>query len=331
MKKIDKQKLKENSKLTLKNIILNHNYLFSLILLLIVGSIASPNFLSPANLIQLLRASTIIGIIALGMSLVIISGNIDLSVGSILGLTAAISVLVYNATGSIFLTLLFTLAFGLVLGLFNGFFVGKTHIAGFIVTLATLAAFRSLTVQLGQGGPLLINNDFYYEGLRKIGYGTFLSIPYIVWIFIFATVIVWMVMTKTKFGRYVYAIGSNEKAAKLSGIKVDLMKVLIYGFAGLLTGLAAFLYISRFGSVDTATAGRSFELDAIAAVAIGGASMAGGKGFIQGSFFGAIILYSINAILNAFGVPAFITDLIKGILILGAVLIQKSLNRNKEN
>ncbi|QWB95176.1 ABC transporter permease [Mycoplasmatota bacterium] len=331
MKKIESSVVKSQIKTKLKDIVVNHNYVFSLIIMLIIGAIASPNFLSAANLIQLLRASTIIGIIALGMTLVIISGNIDLSVGSILGFVAAIAVIVYNATGSILLTLLFTLAFGLLLGLINGFFVGKTHIAGFIVTLATMVSFRSLTVKLGEGGPLLMDNDLYYEGLRTIGYGKFLGIPYLGWIFILTTVIVWLVMTKTKFGRYVYAVGSNEKAAKLSGIKVDLVKVLVYGIAGLLSGLAAFLYISRFGSVDTSTAGSSFELDAIAAVAIGGASMAGGKGFIQGTFFGVIILYSIDAILNAFGVSAFLIDFIKGMLILGAVLVQKSLNKNKEN
>jgi ribose transport system permease protein len=331
MKKIESSVVKTQVKTKLKDIVVNHNYVFSLIIMLIIGAIASPNFLSAANLIQLLRASTIIGIIALGMTLVIISGNIDLSVGSILGFVAAVAVIVYNATGSILLTLLFTLAFGLVLGLINGFFVGKTHIAGFIVTLATMVSFRSLTVKLGEGGPLLMDNALYYDGLRTIGYGKFIGIPYIGWIFIITTVIVWLVMTKTKFGRYVYAVGSNEKAAKLSGIKVDLVKVLVYGIAGLLSGLAAFLYISRFGSVDTSTAGSSFELDAIAAVAIGGASMAGGKGFIQGTFFGVIILYSIDAILNAFGVSAFLIDFIKGMLILGAVLIQKSLNKNKDN
>lgn len=331
MKKIETSQIKIDVKKKFKDIAINHNYVLSLIIMLIIGAIASPNFLSSANLIQLLRASTIIGIIALGMTLVIISGNIDLSVGSILGFVAAVAVIVYNHTGSILLTLLFTLLFGLVLGLINGFFVGKTHIAGFIVTLATMVSFRSLTVKLGEGGPLLMDNDLYYAGLRNIGYGKFIGIPYIGWIFILTTIIVWVLMTKTKFGRYVYAVGSNEKAAKLSGIKVDLVKVLVYGIAGLLSGLAAFLYISRFGSVDTSTAGSSFELDAIAAVAIGGASMAGGKGFIQGTFFGVIILYSIDAILNAFGVSAFLIDFIKGILILGAVLIQKSLNRRNEH
>ncbi len=331
MKKLESSVVKEQVKVKFKDIVVNHNYIFSLIIMLIIGAFASSNFLSMANLIQLLRASTIIGIIGLGMTLVIISGNIDLSVGSILGFTAATAVIVYNATGSIIVVLLYSLAFGALLGLINGFFVGKTHIAGFIVTLATMVSFRSLTVRLGEGGPLLMDNDLYYSGLREIGYGKFLGIPFIGWIFIATAVLVWVVMTKTKFGRYVYAVGSNEKAAKLSGINVDLIKVLVYTIAGLLSGLAAFLYISRYGSVDTSTAGSGFELDAIAAVAIGGASMAGGRGFIQGTFFGAIILYSIDAILNAFGVSAFLIDFIKGILILGAVLVQRSLNRQKDS
>jgi len=315
----------------LRNILLNHNYVISLIILLVIGRIASPNFLSMANLVGLVKSSTFIGIIALGMTLVIISGNIDLSVGSILALVAANTALTFNSTHSVVLTLLFAIILGAALGFVNGFFVGKTKVASFIVTLATMTAFRSLTIQQGSGGPILIDQEAYYSILRNIGYGKFLDIPYLVWIFIFVTALIILLMTKTKFGRYVYAVGSNEKAAKLSGINVDRIKMYIFTLTGLLTGIAAFLYVTRFGSVDTATAGKSFELDAIAAVAIGGTSMAGGRGFIQGTFFGIVVLYSIDAILTAFQVPAFVNDLIKGILILGAVLLQKALDRNKKN
>lgn len=326
-----KKKMRIKLSPSIKNVLINHNYIFSLLILLVIGQMASPNFLSTSNLINLLKSSTVIGMIALGMTLVILSGNIDLSVGSIMALVAANSVLVFNKTSSILLTLLFGIVFGGILGLVNGFFVGRAKVASFIVTLATMTAFRSLTIQLGDGGPLIVDQDAYYTILRKIGYGKFIGIPYLAWAFIIVTIIMIFVMTKTKFGRYIYAVGSNEKAAKLSGVNVDRVKVLIFTIAGSLTGIAAFLYVSRYGSVDVSTAGKAFELDAIAAVAIGGTSMAGGRGFVQGTFFGIIVLYAIDSILTAFHVPAFVNDLIKGILILGAVLLQRAINRRKKD
>lgn len=312
---------------TVKTFIINHNYILSLLLMLLIGRVASDQFLTLPSMMNLIKSSVFIGIIALGMSLVIISGNIDLSVGSILGLSAAVGVVVFNSSRSVVLTLLVCLALGAGLGLLNGLFVGLAKVASFIVTLATLTAYRSITVQFGHGGPQIVENDAYFANLRPLGYGKWGPVPYLVLIFLGLTLLVWYLMNRTKFGRYVYAVGSNEKAARLTGIKVELVKVGIFTLTGLLTGMAAFLYITRFGSVDVATAGKGFELDVIAAVAIGGTSMAGGRGFIQGTFFGAVILYAIDAILSAFLVPAFVNDLIKGILILGAVLLQKALDR----
>ncbi len=312
-----------------KKILIDHNYILSLILLLVIGRIASDQFLTMASLMNLLKSSVFIGIIALGMSMVILSGNIDLSVGSMLALSASIGVVVFNSTTSILLSLLTAVAIGFLLGLFNGFFVGIARVAAFIVTLATLVGYRSITIQFGHGGPLIVDNDAYFTLLRPIGYGKLGPVPYLVLLFVFITVCVWFLMTKTKFGRYVYAVGSNERAARLTGINVRLVKVAIFTLTGVLTGIAGFLYITRFGSVDVSTAGKMFELDVIAAVAIGGIAMSGGRGRIQGSFFGAVILYAIDAILSALSVPAFVNDLIKGILILGAVLLQKALDKER--
>ncbi|MDA3809949.1 MAG: ABC transporter permease [Spirochaetaceae bacterium] len=330
MDTVFKSKFQKNWKAFLKDLFLNHNYIFSLMLLLIIGRIASDQFLTFASLTNLVKSSVFIGIIALGMSLVIISGNIDLSVGSILGLTAAVGVVSFNSTGSVSLTLISCILMGALLGCINGLFIGLAKVASFIVTLATMTAYRSITIQFGGGGPLIVNNDAYFDILRPIGYGKVLTIPYLVLFFVSITIVMWFLMKKTKFGRYVYAVGSNEKAARLTGIKVEFVKIMIFTITGLLTGMAAFLYITRFGSVDVSTAGKSFELDVIAAVAIGGTSMAGGRGLIQGTFFGAIVLYAIDAILSAFLVPAFVNDLIKGILILGAVLLQKALDQNRQ-
>lgn len=320
----------EKVKYTVNDIVKNHNYLFSLLGLIIIGRIANPNFLRFSNVMTLMRASSILGILSLGMTLVILIGQIDLSVGSMLALTGALGVEIYNKSASILITLFFCLAIGFLLGLFNGFFVGKIKIAGFVVSLATLAAYRSLTVQLGKGGPLVVDNDLFYGKLRNIGYGNIMGIPILVIIFIVTTLLVWLLLTKTKLGRYIYAVGSNAKAASLTGIKVDKVEMIVYGLSGLLAGLAAFLYISQMGAVDSATAGRALETDAIAAVAIGGVSMAGGRGFVQGTFFGSIILQSINTILTALGVPAFVNDLIKGVLILTAVVVQKLIQKNKD-
>ena len=240
----------------LKNLFVNHNYIFSLILLLIVGRIASDQFITIASLSNLVKSSVFIGIIALGMTLVIISGNIDLSVGSILALSAALGVVAFNNSESVLQMLLVSSAIGAGLGLINGIFVGKARMASFIVTLATMTAYRSITVQLGQGGPLIAENEAYFASLRPIGYGKIFGIPYLVVIFLALTALMWFVMNKTKFGRYVYAVGSNEKAAKLTGIQVNGVKIAIFTIIGLLTGVAAFLYVTRFGSVDVATAGR---------------------------------------------------------------------------
>ena len=320
--------LKKNLKDNLGNWLIHHNYVVSLLLLLIVGRIASNQFITIANLSNLLRSSVFIGTIALGMTLVMISGNIDLSVGSTLALCAAIGVMIFNRSGSIFWTLCGCASIGALLGLINGIFIGKAKVASFIVTLATMTAYRSITIQFGDGGPLIADNDSYFDILRPIGYGRIAGISYLVLIFLALAALMWFVVNQTKFGRYVYAVGSNETAARLTGIQVGWVKIAIFSISGLMSGAAAFLYIARFGSVDVATAGSMFELDGIAAVAIGGTAMSGGRGSIQGTFFGAIIIYAIDAILSAFQVAAFVNDFIKGVLILGAVLLQKALDRD---
>ena len=283
----------------------NYSYLVSFLILFFIATIINPRFLSYTNLSTLLKQATIIGIVALGMNLVIIAGMIDLSVGSLVALTAGLGVIVLNSTGSIFLTLIFSLVFGTILGGINGILITKGKIAPFIVTLATMSAFRSIIVQLGQGGPFNVGEKSY-NTFRLIAAGETLGIPNLAIIFIITAVIISIIMNKTKFGRYVYAVGSNENATNLTGINVNRMKNAVFCITGLLSGLSAFLLSSRLTSITAPNAGLGFELDAIASVAIGGTAMNGGRGKVFGTFLGAIMLQMINNILVIANIPPFL-------------------------
>ena len=299
----------------------NYSYLVSFLILFSIATIINPRFLSYTNLSTLLKQAAIIGIVALGMNLVIIAGMIDLSVGSLVALTAGLGVIVLNSTGSIFLTLIFSLVFGTILGGINGILITKGKIAPFIVTLATMSAFRSIIVQLGQGGPFNVGEKSY-NTFRLIAAGETLGIPNLAIIFIITAVIISIIMNKTKFGRYVYAVGSNEHATNLTGINVNRMKNAVFCITGLLSGLSAFLLSSRLTSITAPNAGMGFELDAIASVAIGGTAMNGGRGKVFGTFLGAIMLQMINNILVIANIPPFLEGLVKGIIIIVAVLFQ---------
>ena len=309
------------SKTNLQKFYSNYSYLVSFLILFFIATIINPRFLSYTNLSTLLKQAAIIGIVALGMNLVIIAGMIDLSVGSLVALTAGLGVIVLNSTGSIFLTLIFCLAFGTILGGINGILITKGKIAPFIVTLATMSAFRSIIVQLGQGGPFNVGEKSY-NTFRLIAAGETLGIPNLAIIFIITAVIISIIMNKTKFGRYVYAVGSNENATNLTGINVNRMKNAVFCITGLLSGLSAFLLSSRLTSITAPNAGMGFELDAIASVAIGGTAMNGGRGKVFGTFLGAIMLQMINNILVIANIPPFLEGLVKGIIIIVAVLFQ---------
>lgn len=298
-----------------------YSYIVSFILLLTLATIINPRYFSYRNLSTLALQASIKGIITLGMSLVIIAGLIDLSVGSMVALTSGLGVVVLNQTGNVWIMLVFCAFFGTILGLINGLLVTKGKIAPFIVTLATMSAYRSIIVQLGQGGPFNVDLDIL-ENFRMIAAGEVLGIPNLAIIFVAITIIISLLMSKTKFGRYVYAVGSNEQAARLTGIKVDLVKTLTFTITGLLSGITAFLLASRLTSITAPNAGQSFELDAIAAVAIGGIAMTGGRGVIAGSFLGAIMLQMIEGILIIAKIPPFLNGLVKGIIIIFTVLLQ---------
>lgn len=313
----------KNSNMTqFKRFYSQYTYVFSFIALVIIATIFNDNFFTYANLSTLMLQSAIKGVIALGMTLVIISGQIDLSVGSMVALVSGLGVVVLNRSESTILMLLFCMVFGSILGLVNGLLVTKGRIAPFIVTLATLSAYRSIIVQLGQGGPFNVGPAVYQQ-FRLIAAGNFLRIPNLAIIFVLITAVIAFIMDHTKFGRYVYSVGSNETAARLSGINVDRIKALTFTITGFLTGISAFLLASRLTSITAPNVGMSFELDAIAAVAIGGTAMSGGRGRIVGTFLGIIMLQMIEGILIAARIPPFLTGLVKGVIIILAVLLQR--------
>lgn len=285
------------------------------------------HFLTLNNIINILRNNSIIGIIALGMTFIIASGGIDLSVGSQLVATGTIIILILESLSGlvpplvcIALALLGGLTMGISLGFVNGLLITQGRIPPFIVTLGTMNVFRSVSQHfMGGGGFTTQNTD--YIGIAN--YKLFGVIPLPILYFVALTVIMHVVSKHTRFGRFVYATGSNEKATKLSGINVNRVKLFTYALMGFLVALAAIVETSRMGSINPTSSANYYEMDAIAAAVIGGASMSGGKGLIVGTFFGVLTIGLINNMMTLVGVPPFLVSAMKGTIIVLAVLLQK--------
>lgn len=291
-----------------------------LILLVIIISALNSAFLEPSNLFNLLRQVSINGLIAFGMTFVILTGGIDLSVGSTLALSSAmIAILMVSGVDSI-VALLIGCIFGAILGAINGLLITLGKMAPFIATLATMTVFRGLTLVITDGNPITNLNGSY--AFQLFGRGYFLGIP-VPAVTIFITfIILYIILHKTVFGRQTYAMGGNEKAAFISGIKVNKLKVMIYSLAGLMSAMAGAILTSRLNSAQP-TAGMSYELDAIAAVVLGGTSLTGGKGRILGTLIGVLIIGVLNNGLNLLGVSSFYQQVVKGVVIIIAVLIDR--------
>ena len=303
-----------------------YSFIFVFIFIFIIFMCMAPNT-TWNGVMNILRHSSVIGLMAIGMGLVIITGGIDLSVGSNLALTGVVAALTFNATNSGFATFIVALLFGTAAGAVNGLLIGKAKMPAFIVTLATMLIYRSLaqyTVRAELSSSLIPLDAQLsgYESMFGFGNGFVATIPNTGLILIAVTILFVFIANRTKYGRHVYAIGSNEKAAYLSGVKVDWIRVSVYTITGALVGLGAFLWLGMNGSVDPATIGKNNEMYAIAAVVIGGISMAGGRGKIVGVLFGAMTYTVIDKIIAAAGVDALINDTIKGAILLAAVFLQ---------
>ena len=283
-------------------------------------------------LTNILRNNAPVGIIALGMTFVIISGGIDLSVGSTLVAVGAMVMMVVDgsATGLLagmgitgvpayIIAIAVGLVFGALLGWLNGVLIAHGKLPPFIATLGTMQIFRSVTQHLTQHANPSVPKGFLQIANLKIG--SFYIMPILYWLAIAA--VLYVVSKRTTFGRHVFAVGSNIRTARLSGINVNKVKRRIYMLTGMLVAIAAIIQVSRIGSMDYASAGSGYEMDAIAAVIVGGTSMSGGKGSIVGTVLGMLIIGVMNNLLTLFGVPPFLREACKGVIVIVAVLLQK--------
>lgn len=310
----------------IKNIWQNYNYIIIFMGIFVTFLIINGKETSWTSITNIFLHSAILGTIALGMGLIVLTGDIDLSVGSSFVLIGGITIIVYNMTGSILWTVMCSVLLGAACGFLNGLFVGKLKMPSFIVTLATMLIFRSISQymmnEMGETRYRIDAAKGSYNSLFNFGNGNILTISNIALVFLVVAILVIYVTTCTKFGKNVYALGSNERAAKLAGVNVNWTRILVSIICGFLVGLAAFLKIAKDTSFDPATSGKNFELYAISAVVIGGISMSGGKGRITGIIFGAMSFTLIDKIITALGMNALLNDSVKGMILLIAVGLQ---------
>ncbi|MFK3741579.1 ABC transporter permease [Massilia sp. TN1-12] len=304
----------------------------ALVLLCIAGGLLNPDFATFDNMMNVLTRTAFIGIIAVGMTFVIVSGGIDLSVGSMAALIAGTMIVAMNALAAgahppsapviIALGIALALAFGAVFGIAHGLLVSRGRIEPFIVTLGTLGLFRAVLTWLADGGAL--NLDFTLsETYGPVYYQSVLGVPIPVWVFAFVAIAGAVVLNRTAYGQHVQAIGSNEQVARYAAIRVDRVKVLTYLLLGVCVAIATVLYVPRLGSA-TPTTGILWELEAIAAVVVGGTSLRGGAGRVMGTVVGAILLSVIGNILNLTSIiSVHLNPAVQGVVIIAVAYLQR--------
>lgn len=304
--------------------------LLGLVLLVIIGSLIHPAFLTSTNLFNVLTRSAFIGIIAVGATFVIIGGGIDLSVGSMAAFLAGAMILFMNVIqggsiaplGVVLLGIGLVLVSGFLAGAANGLAITRGRIEAFIVTLGTLGIFRSLVTYLADGGTISLN--FALRAVyRPVFYGHFLGIPIPVWVFAVVALLGTILLHRTRFGRYVRASGSNQEVARYAAIRVDRVRTLTYVIQGVCVAIAVVLYVPRLGSASGST-GILWELEAIAAVIIGGTALKGGSGHVWGTVVGAVMLSLIGNVLNlTTSISEYLNGAVQGLIIIGAVFLQR--------
>lgn len=312
-----------------------YSFVLSFIVLVVIGAIINQNFFTWGNISNMFVQGCMIGLIAMGMTMVIGAGLIDISVGSQVALIGGFGIQVLNATHSISLMLLFCVVSGLAIGLINGILVTKGGMPPMVATLATMSAARAVINYYGAGGPFTIpSSGEDYNRIRQLAIGGIqitedFKIPNLMIILIVAVIVFDFVMKKTALGKHVFAVGSNEKSARLSGINVDRVKIATYMITGAMCGLAALIYASRMTAVASASSANGWEMDAIAAVAIGGTSMNGGRGKIMGTFLGVLMFRIISNVLTVADISSYLNGAISAAIIILAVLMQNFQNKRR--
>ncbi len=281
-------------------------------------AIASPVFATSGNLLNVGLATSVTALLAAGQTFVIILAEIDLSVGAVLGFTAVITATTLRHEPTV-IGVLIGLAVGAAVGLVNGLLVTRARMPSFIATLAMMSVLSGLTLSVTQGNPINVT-DYSFQ---NIGQARTAGVPVPVWIMLVVFVVFGLLLARTRYGRYVYATGDNAEAAKLSGIAVNRVKILAFMISGSLAALAGFVVTARLSTAEP-TAGTGLELEAIAAVIIGGTSLAGGRGNLIGTIVGALILGVIDNGMNLLNVSPFLQSVVKGLVILFAVLLDRN-------
>lgn len=308
------------SKAWLKTWLLEQKSLIALLVLIAVVSSMSSDFFSLNNLFNILQQTSVNAIMAVGMTLVILTSGIDLSVGSLLALTGAVAASVVGLEVNVLLAVAASLVLGGVIGAITGIIVAKGKVQAFIATLVMMLLLRGITMVYTDGSPINTGFGPVADAFGWFGIGRPLGVPTPVWIMAVVFLGAWYMLHHTRLGRYIYALGGNEAATRLSGISVDKVKIIVYSLCGLLSALAGVIEVARLSSAQP-TAGTGYELDAIAAVVLGGTSLAGGKGRIVGTLIGALILGFLNNGLNLLSVSSYYQMIVKAVVILLAVLV----------
>ncbi|EOG5904483.1 ribose ABC transporter permease [Vibrio vulnificus] len=308
-----------------KEWLIEQKSLIALLFLIVVVSFLNPNFFTVDNILNILRQTSVNAIIAVGMTLVILTAGIDLSVGSVLALCGAFAASLVAMEVPVLIAVPTALLAGATLGAISGVIIAKGKVQAFIATLVTMTLLRGVTMVYTDGRPISTGFTDTADAFAWFGTGYALGIPVPVWLMVIVFSAAWYLLNHTRFGRYVYALGGNESATRLSGINVDKVKIGVYAICGLLAALAGIIVTSRLSSAQP-TAGMGYELDAIAAVVLGGTSLMGGKGRIMGTLIGALIIGFLNNALNLLDVSSYYQMIAKAAVILLAVMVD---NKNK--
>ena len=303
-----------------KEWLIEQKSLIALILLITVVSFLNEYFFTVDNLLNILRQTSVIAILAAGMTLVILTAGIDLSVGSVLALCGAFAASMIGMEIPALIAVPVALLGGAALGSMTGVIIAKGKVQAFIATLVTMTLLRGVTMVYTDGRPISTGFTDVADVFAWFGTGYMFGIPVPVWIMFAVFSAIWYLLNHTRFGRYIYALGGNESATLLSGINVDRIKIGVYSICGLLAALAGIIITSRLSSAQP-TAGMGYELDAIAAVVVGGTSLMGGRGRIMGTLIGALIIGVLNNALNLLDVSSYYQMIVKAVVILLAVLV----------